>query len=127
MAKNIEKASDLTLRKLNKLVVEAKTLHDDVLIQYDNFLKKPVKVIFSQLHASFRKGLGGTVKQGEGAYDGLPEAPIFTMSRPFDEELFDIRSYQKSRQNFKSELELVKPFVDLRPLDEKNPKTFMEK
>ena len=74
-----------------------------------------------------RKGLGGIAKKGEGAYDGLPEAPIFTMTRPFDSELSEIPSYQKSRIHFKSELEITNPFVDIRPLDEKNPKLFMEK
>ena len=40
--------------------------HDDVLVQ---------------------KGLGARLTMSEGAYDGLPEAPIFTESKPFDEEL----------------------------------------
>ena len=63
----------------------------------------------------------------EGAYDGLPLAPIFTESRPYDEELSESPTYLKSRRKMKAELEVSKPFVDIRPLDEKDPKLFMEK
>ena len=80
--------------------------HDDVLIQ---------------------RGLGARLALGEGAYDGLPEAPIFTEPKPFDEELEDSPTYQASLEWMASEAEVSKPFVDIRPLDENDPKLFMEK
>ena len=77
---------------------------------------------------SLNQGLGSVLKLHEGAYDGLPEAPIFTESRPFDEEeLFDSPTYQKSRRRMREELDVSKPFVDIRPLDEKDSSLFMEK
>jgi len=101
-----EGANDLVLRKLRKRVDEAKMKHDDVLIQ---------------------RGLGARLALGEGAYDGLPEAPIFTESKPFDEELEDSPTYQASVEWMASEMEVSRPFVDIRPLDENDPKLFIEK
>ena len=96
----------MTLRKLRNRVEAAKMEHDDILIQ---------------------KGLGSVLTLKQGAYDGLPEAPIFTKSRPFDEELEESPTYQKSREKMKEELAVSKPFVDIRHLDQKDPSIFMEK
>jgi hypothetical protein len=54
-------------------VDEAKEKHDDILIT---------------------RGLGSRLLMSEGAYDGLPEAPIFTQPKPFDEELEDSPTFQ---------------------------------
>ena len=96
----------MTMRKLRKRVEAVKMEHDDILIQ---------------------KGLGSFLTLKQGAYDGLPEAPIFTESQPFDEEFEDSPTFQKSKEKMKRELEVSKPFVDIRHLDEKDPSLFMEK
>ena len=106
MAKTLEGANELTLRKLGKKVDAAKVHHDDALVQ---------------------KGLGAVLTLEQGAYDGLPKAPIFTEIRPFDEELEESETYQKSVEKMKSEFEIAKPFVDIRPLDENDSLLFMEK
>ena len=94
----------MIVRKLKRLLNNAITKHDDALLKY---------------------GINSIQKAGD-VPDVQPASPLFTAMRPFNEELEEVPSYLKAKKKYKKELNLVKPMVDLRPLDHKDVR-YMDK
>ena len=94
----------MVVRKLKRLLNNAITKHDDALLKY---------------------GIN-SIQKADDVPDVQPASPLFTAMRPFNEELEEVPSYLKAKKKYKKELNLVKPMVDLRPLDHKDVR-YMDK
>ena len=93
VAEKLEFKSPMELRKLQRKLKEAQEVHDDLLLQYGI--------------NSNRKNIGVRMPPP----DGQPSSPLFTASKPFDEELEEVPSYLKAKKKYAKELKMSQPFV----------------
>lgn len=101
VAEKLEGKSSMEIRKLSRVLTEAKEAHDDFLLKYG------INPLRDQ-------------ENDPRTPDGQPSSPFHTALHPFDDELLAIPSYTKAKKKYKAELAVSKPFVNIRPFDYKD-------